>query len=155
MTMNLKKFLEENKIWHRFITKSRESGHTLESAELAGLDANRLAKSLVLLDEEKNAYLVIIPGPCKMNFEKARKGFGVKKLHLAPFEETKNYSGYEPGETPPIHHLVPMRTGLDKRFLQYETMYGGGGDKSLVVELKVADVVRLNKAIVSDFCSDS
>jgi Cys-tRNA(Pro)/Cys-tRNA(Cys) deacylase len=149
--MDLKEYLKENNIWHKFIEKMQESGHTIESARLSGVDANRLAKSLVLLDEDKKPYLIIIPGPCKLDFNKVRKVFNTKKLHLAPFDQAKNYSGYDPGETPPIHHLIQMKVGLDKRFTQYETMYGGGGDKKLIVELKVIDVIRLNNAIVDDF----
>ena len=112
--MDLKKYLRENGIWHNFIAKSKESGHTVESAQLAGVDPNRLSKSLVLLDEEKNAYLIIIPGTCKMDFGKVRKAFDIKKLHLCPFDEAKDYSGYEPGETPPIHHLKEMKVGFSQ-----------------------------------------
>jgi len=152
--MDLKKYLEENNIWHRFIEKPRPTQHTLESASMLNLPPERVSKSLVLLDGKRNPYVIIIPGNKKLDFKKVKTVFGLKKVHLALPDKAKNYSGYEPGETPPIHYLKPVKVGLDESFLQYETMYGGGGDKSLIIELKVADVVRLNKAVVAKFTLD-
>jgi Cys-tRNA(Pro)/Cys-tRNA(Cys) deacylase len=149
--MDLKRYLEENKVWHRFISKPRPSQQTLESASMTGLPPERVSKSLVLLDDKHNPYIIIIPGSKKLDFAKVKAVFGLKKVHLALPDDAKNYSGYEPGETPPIHHLKPVKVGLDESFLQYETMYGGGGDKSLIVELKVSDVIRLNGAVVAKF----
>ena len=152
--MDLKKYLEENKVWHRFISKPKPSQHTLESASMTGLPPERVSKSLVLLDEKHNPYIIIIPGSKKLDFSRVKTVFGLKKVHLALPDKAKNYSGYEPGETPPLHYLKTVKVGLDESFLQYETMYGGGGDKSLIVELKVADVASLNKAVVAKFTLD-
>jgi len=149
--MDLEKYLEEKGIWHRFIAKPKPTRHTLEAAALTNLDPNRLTKSLVLLDEKKNSYIIIIPGSKNLDFKKATAALGVKKLHLAPFEEAKNYSGYEPGETPPICYSNARKVGIDKSLLSFETIYGGGGRKDRIIELKTEDVVRENHALAGDF----
>ncbi|MBU5690069.1 MAG: YbaK/EbsC family protein [Candidatus Aenigmatarchaeota archaeon] len=148
----LKDYLERNGIWHRFIEKPFETGHTIESALSVNLDPERVSKSLVVLDSKNNAYVIIIPGNKKLNFTKVKKTFNLKKVHLALPEKARNYSGYDPGETPPLAYLNIKSVGLDKNFLKYDTIFGGGGNRKLIVELKVEDVIRLNKAIVDDFC---
>ncbi|MEM0473135.1 MAG: YbaK/EbsC family protein [Candidatus Aenigmatarchaeota archaeon] len=148
----LSEYLKSKGIWHRFIEKPIETSHTLESALSVNLDPQKVSKSLVVLDSKNNAYVVIIPGNKKLNFNKVKAAFNLKKVHLALPEKAKNYSGYDPGETPPLAYLNIKAVGLDKSFLKYETMFGGGGSKKLIVELKVDDVIKLNNAILDDFC---
>ena len=49
-----------------------------------------------------------------------------------------------------ILHALFIRGVVDKKFLEYESIYGGGGARNLLLELKVADVIRLNNAIIGD-----
>jgi Cys-tRNA(Pro)/Cys-tRNA(Cys) deacylase len=147
--MDLKKYLEENKIWYEFVQRE-ETIHAKDAAKSAGIELRLLSKSLVLLDQDKTPYIAIIPGNMKLSFNKIKSVLSVKKIRLCPFDETINYSGYLPGETPPVYHKANMKSVLDKHFLESEYMYGGGGERVLSVKLKVEDVIRLNSAVVED-----
>jgi len=147
--MELKKYLEQQEIWHNFVDKP-ETIHTADAAEKSGIELKRVTKSLVLLDQDKNPILAVIPGNSKLSFSKIKEAVGAKKIRLVPFEEAENYSGYLPGATPMIHHKVKMKVILDRKLLQYESIYGGGGERTKLLELKTADVVKLNRAIVAD-----
>jgi Cys-tRNA(Pro) deacylase len=147
--MNLQEYLEKEQIWHKFIEKP-ETIHTADAAEKAGIELKRVTKSLVLLDEDKNPILAIIPGDSKLSFSKLREAIGVKKVRLVPFEEAENYSGYLPGATPMVCHKIKMKTVLDKKLTQYESIYGGGGERTKLLELKTQDVIKLNNAIVAE-----
>jgi Cys-tRNA(Pro) deacylase len=149
MEQNIERYLEENKIWHNFIQKA-ETIHTADAAKAAGFDLKKLSKSLVLLDQDKNPLLAIIPGDCKLSFDKVRAIIGAKKVRLVPFEEAENYSGYPPGATPMIFHKVKMKVLFDKKFEKYDIIAGGGGGRSSLLELKTKDVIKLNNAIVAD-----
>jgi prolyl-tRNA editing enzyme YbaK/EbsC (Cys-tRNA(Pro) deacylase) len=59
--MDLENYLKENNIWHNFIEKP-ETIHTADASNVSGVDLNRLTKSLILLDQDHNPILVIIPG---------------------------------------------------------------------------------------------
>ena len=85
-----------------------------------------------------------------MSFSKVKEVISAKKVRLVSFEEAENYSGYLPGATPMIYHKVKMKVILDKKLIQYESIYGGGGERTKLLELKTDDVIRLNKAIVAD-----
>lgn len=149
--MNLKAELQKAGVWHRFIEKA-ETVHTADAAAAAGLQLNRVTKSLIFLDENQQPVLAIIPGDCKVNKGKLKVALGCKDVGLVPFEQAEKYSGYPPGATPPVFHKRQMRVAIDKRLLAHETIFGGGGSRNKLIELKPADVVQLNGAVVADIC---
>jgi len=146
--MELEQYLKQENIWYRFIDKS-ETIHTKDAAEKAGIELNKVTKALVLLDENKNPILAIIPGDCKLSFSKVKEATESKKVRLVPFEEAETYSGYLPGATPMVHHKIKMKVIIDKKLMQYKSIYGGGGERTKLLELKTDDVIKLNNAIDS------
>jgi len=147
--MELESYLKQGGIWHNFVDKP-ETVHTVDAAEKSGIELKRVTKSLVLLDQDKNLILAIIPGDSKLSFSKVKESIGAKKIRLVPFEDAENYSGYSPGATPMVYHKVKMKVVLDKKLLQYESIYGGGGERTKLLELKTADVIGLNEATIAD-----
>jgi Cys-tRNA(Pro) deacylase len=147
--MELENYLKQEGVWYKFIDKP-ETIHTADAAAKAGIEINRVTKALVLLDQDKNPILSIIPGDCKLSFSKVKDAAGAKKVRLVPFEEAENISGYLPGATPMVHHKIKMKVILDKKLVQYESIYGGGGERTRLLELKTDDVIRLNNAAVAD-----
>lgn len=147
--MELESYLIGNGIWHRFVEKP-ETVHTADAAKEAGIDLHKVTKSLVMLDQDKNTVLAIIPGDCKLSFPKARKVLGTEKLRLVPFEDAEKYSGYLPGATPMVCHKKEMKVVMDKKLSSLDTIYGGGGSRTRLLEMRTEDVVRLNRAVVAD-----
>lgn len=147
--MDLEEYLEKQEVWYNFIEKP-ETIHTVDAAQKAGIDLKRLTKSLVLLDDKKNPIMAIIPGDCKLSFKKVKNSIGTKKVRLVTFEEAKKYSGYLPGATPMVHHKVKMKVIIDEKLTKYDSIFGGGGVRTKLLELKTSDVVRLNKALMGD-----
>ncbi|MFH1722421.1 MAG: YbaK/EbsC family protein [Candidatus Altiarchaeota archaeon] len=147
--MKLEIYLKQEGVCYNFVDKP-ETIHTADAAAKTGIELNRVTKALVLLDHDKNPVLAIIPGDCKLSFVKLKEATGVKKIRLVPFEEAENYSGYPPGATPMIHHKIKMKVILDKKLMHYESIFGGGGERTKLLELKTEDVIRLNNAIVAD-----
>jgi prolyl-tRNA editing enzyme YbaK/EbsC (Cys-tRNA(Pro) deacylase) len=77
----------------------------------------------------------------------------VKKVRLVPFKKAENYSGYLPGATPMVFHKVKMKVVLEKKITQHKSIYGGGGERTKLLELKTSDVIRLNNAIIANITS--
>jgi Cys-tRNA(Pro) deacylase len=147
--MDLENFLLSNNIWHNYVEK-QETIHTADAALSASIDLQRVTKSLVLLDQDKNCILAIIPGNSKLSFQKVKDTIKVKKVRLVPFEDAEQYSGYLPGATPMVFHKAPMRVIMDTKLVQFESIYGGGGARTKLLELKTEDVIKINSAIVGD-----
>lgn len=144
---DLENYLEREGIWHRFIDKP-ETIHTKDAAEEAGVELKRLTKSLVMLDQDNNPILAIIPGDCRLDFEKVKGILNVEQIRMARMDEAGDYSGYPPGGTPMVHHKTRMKVVLDEKLAGYETIFGGGGSRDKLLELKTEDVIRLNGAEV-------
>ncbi|MDD5086255.1 MAG: aminoacyl-tRNA deacylase [Candidatus Nanoarchaeia archaeon] len=149
MDVKLEDYLKKNNIWYRFIEKP-ETIHTSDAAEKACVKLEKVTKSLILLDENKNAVLAIIPGDKKLSFSKLKNAVKSKKVRMVAFEDAEKYSGYLPGATPMVFHKLKMKVVVDKKLTQYESIYGGGGTRLKLLELKVEDVIKLNQAIVDD-----
>ena len=147
--MELEEYLRREGVWYNFVDKE-ETIHTADAAKKAGILLNRVTKALVLLDQDKNTIVAVIPGDCKLSFSKLKEAAGVKKIRLVPFEEAENYSGYPPGATPMVHHKTKMKVVLDKKLIQYKSIYGGGGERTKLLELKTDDVIRLNNAVIAE-----
>ena len=145
----LEKYLQENDVWYQFIEK-QETIHTVDAASQSGLDLRKITKSLVLLNQDKEPIMAIIPGDQKLSFGRVKIVSGSKKVRMVPFEEAENYSGYLPGATPMVYHKIKMKVLLDRNLTKYETIFGGGGERTKLLELKVDDVIKLNEAIIGD-----
>src|SRR5579875_1813905 len=100
----LEEYLESKGIWHRFITKPKETIHTADASALMGIDLNRLTKNLVSKTNEGEYVLLIVPGDKKVDLKKASQALGVRNVSLIPFDLAEEISGYAPGATPSLGH---------------------------------------------------
>ena len=151
--MNLIAYLQKNKIWHRILEKE-DTIHTADAAATTGIPLERVTKSLVFLAEKK-PILVIIPGTHRVDLTKLKNTLNIQKIHIVPFAQAKEYSGYLPGATPPIHHNQIMDVVIDKTVMRFKTVYGGGGTRDRLIELKTKDIQQLNSAKVADIATNS
>ena len=147
--MNLKQFLDNHKVWHQFVMKS-ETIHTADAANVAGIELHKVTKNLVSITDTGEYILLIVPGDSKVNLKEVAKMLGVKKVRLVPFSDAENISGYPPGGTPSVGHKTQMRTLIEKKLLNFETVYCGGGSRDKLLEIRVQDIIKLNDAIIAE-----
>jgi len=146
---DLERYLEQNGIWHRFISK-QETVHTADAARVAGVELCRLTKNLVSKTELGENVMLIVLGDRKVNLKAAAKALNVNRVNLVSFDQAENISGYPPGGTPSIGHMTKMRVVIDKVLLQYRTVYCGGGSRDKLLELRTEDIIKFNDSIVAD-----
>jgi Cys-tRNA(Pro) deacylase len=146
--MNLISYLKAKNIWFNILEK-RSTVHTAEAAAATGLPLERVTKSLVFFADGQPV-IAIIPGICKVDKGKLKAVLGARNVRIVSFAEAERYSGYPPGATPPVHHKKITRIVMDQRVMAFDTVYGGGGSRRKLIELKPQDIQRLNNAIVSD-----
>ena len=146
--LNLIAYLKGNNIWFNILEK-RSTVHTAEAATATGLPLERVTKSLVFIADGQPV-IAIIPGTCKVDKGKLKAVLGSRNVQIVSFAEAERYSGYPPGATPPIHHKEITQIVMDQRVLEFKTVYGGGGSRRKLIELKPLDIQRLNNAVVAD-----
>ena len=147
--MNLKQFLDNHKVWHQFVIKS-ETIHTADAANVTGIELHKVTKNLVSITDTGEYILLIVPGDSKVNLKEVAKMLNVKKVRLVPFSDAEKISGYPPGGTPSVGHKTQMKTLIEKKLLNFETVYCGGGSRDKLLEIRVQDIIKLNDAIIAE-----
>jgi len=150
--MDLEGFLKENKLWYRVIDKP-ETVHTADAAKATGFELHKVTKNLVSVTDTGEYVLLIVPGDTRVDLKAAAQALNARNIRLISFDQAEGISGYPPGGTPSIGHKTKMRTVVDESILSYDTVYCGGGSRDKMLEIKTADVVRLNNAIVAKIAS--
>lgn len=147
----LAKYLKDKGVWFRILEKET-TVHTADAAAKTGIPLERITKSLVFISNDI-PILAIVPGNCRVDEKKLTNALKLRNVELAPFDLAKKYSGYEPGATCPVCHKIE-RVVVDKRVLKHKTVFGGGGNRKRLIELKPKDIIKLNNAIVADISSE-
>jgi len=144
----LRRYLDDHNVWYK-IHKKESTVHTADAAAKTGISLDRITKSLVCLVGDK-AVVAIIPGNERLDNKKLARILGVKKARICPFDEAHKFSGYDPGATPPCCYRKIDRVIVDRKVLEMDTTYGGGGTRNSLLEIKPKDIVELNHALVED-----
>jgi Cys-tRNA(Pro)/Cys-tRNA(Cys) deacylase len=150
--MSLETYLEKNGVWHRFVEK-QETVHTADASQATGIDLHRITKNLISVTDTGEHVVLIVSGDRRVNLKEAASALGVKNVRLMPFDQSEPISGYPPGGTPSLGYKTSMRVVLDKELEGFDTFYCGGGSRDKLLEIKPADVIRLNGAIVTPISS--
>lgn len=109
----------------------------------------KIAKSIVMVDNFGNPLMVILPGNCKIKTKRIKEIFGLKDVRLAFPEEVKKFTNYEVGEVPPVFHGIE-RTIVDIKLLKNKIVFAGGGTKNAIIEMRIEDIIKLNKAKIGE-----
>ena len=151
--MSLEEYLKRNNIWHRFVEKT-ETVHTADASAVTGLDLHRITKNLVSVTDTGEHVVLIVPGDRRVDLGAAAKALGTRNVKLMPFDQSESLSGYPPGGTPSLGYKTRMRVVVDEELTRFETFYCGGGSRDRILEVRFADLVRLNDAIVAPISSE-
>lgn len=129
----------------------KEHTMTVEAAaEKLNIPKDHIIKSILVLNEKGEPFLVILNGDRRVSFQKVVQVTGSKNVRLAKAKEVKEILGYEVGGVPPIFHKNSVKTFVDERVLKYEYVVGGGGSTHALLKIRPKDIVSLTGAIVQD-----
>ena len=140
-----------NRLWHRFI-EFDEPVKTVDQAAKK-VTAERIAKSIILVDSDSLPLMVILPAKNRISYRKVKSLLNVKDVRLANEEEVLAYSGYPVGGVPPFNKV--KRALLDRQVLKNAISIVGGGDVNKLVELKTEDIVDKVSPIVADLTRET
>lgn len=121
-----------------------------EAAEAVGCQIGQIVKSLVFKTRySQKPVLVVASGPNRVNEKKVGELLG-EPLVKADAEFVRETTGFAIGGVPPLGHLQPIKTFVDKDLLQFESIWAAAGTPRSVFCLTPADLVKITGGKVID-----
>ena len=121
-----------------------------EAAEATGVNKNDVVKSLVFLSNSGEVIIAILRGDTKLDERKLAATINASGVTKATPNKILQETGYLVGGVPPIGHKKPIRTIIDKKVLEKEIVYAGGGSENHLLRISPPDIARVQNAVVAD-----
>jgi prolyl-tRNA editing enzyme YbaK/EbsC (Cys-tRNA(Pro) deacylase) len=136
------------------------------AAAALGVGADQIIKSLLFLlhlpdrPAGPQPVLVIVGGERRVDYRALAAHFGVsrKKVRMAAADVVLAVLGYPAGGVPPFGHRTKVPAIIDAALLASQaddraTVYAGGGDEGTMLEITLAELLRVVQPEVLDLTS--
>lgn len=146
------KLLKANKIdfsIHEYEHDTNAKSFGLEAAEKLNLRVEEVFKTLLVTDE-KNYFVAILPVHHQLNLKKVAQAVGAKKLKMSDPKDAERLTGYLVGGISPVGQKKRLKTVIDQSAGQLEKLYVSGGKRGLDIGLKPQDLAKVLSATFAD-----
>ena len=146
------KLLKANKIdfsIHEHEHDANAKSFGLEAAEKLNLRVEEVFKTLLVTDE-KNYFVAILPVHHQLNLKKVAQAVGAKKLKMSDPKDAERLTGYLVGGISPVGQKKRLKTVIDQSAVQLEKLYVSGGKRGLDIGLKPQDLAKVLSATFAD-----
>lgn len=121
------------------------------AAQAVGTEPDNIVKSILFLVGAEPVLAIT----CGQAYVERRQiaalyGVGRKKVKLATADEVLRESGYTVGAMPPFGHRQPLPTLIDRRVLERNEVYAGGGSDGTLLRIPPQVILRVTQARVLD-----
>ncbi len=127
-----------------------ERGGTAVSARELGVDEHAVIKTLVLEDDAKRPFVMLMHGDREVSLKTLARLLGVKTVAPCVPAEADRHSGYQVGGTSPFGTRKAMPVYLQSTIAALPFVYINGGRRGYLVGMTPADLERVLKPIRVD-----
>ncbi len=148
---DLANFMRDNDIPGEILTLEVPTPTVEAAAQAVGTSPENIVKS-ILFRINDGFILAITSGPAHIERRAIAAHFNVgrKKVKLADPGKVLQETGYQVGAMPPFGHHTPLPTLIDKRLLDKEQVYAGGGSDQTLMRIKPEEILAATQAQVLD-----
>ncbi len=115
----------------------------VEAAQSIGCRVGQIAKSLIFKGKHTNQpILIIASGPNRVNEKKIAKIVG-EPIGKADAAFVRQKTGFSIGGVPPVGHLFPVPSLIDKDLLEFPEIWAAAGTPHAVFALSPSDLIDL------------
>ena len=144
---NALRLLDARGIPYRLFTFSPGIHSATEVAQVLGLPAHQVYKTLVVLRTQGRPMLVMIAGDRELDLKRVAAAVGDKKVRMATQREAEALTGLQVGGISALALLGrPFDIFLDRAALALEQIVVSAGKRGMNVQLAVDDLLRITRA---------
>ena len=125
-----------------------EKGGTAVSARELGVDEHSVVKTLVMEDERKKPFIVLMHGDRQVSEKQLARIMSVKTVTPCTPDTAHKHTGYLVGGTSPFGTRTAMPVYMEATILDLPCMYINGGKRGYLVGIDPKDAVRLLKPVL-------
>ncbi len=125
-----------------------DRGGTAEGARQLGFPEHALVKTLIMEDENKRPFIVLMHGDREVSTRELARVRGVKRVAPCTPETAQRHSGYQVGGTSPFGTRKAMPVYMEESILELPAVYINGGKRGFLVGLAPAELVRVLKPVL-------
>jgi Cys-tRNA(Pro)/Cys-tRNA(Cys) deacylase len=120
------------------------------AAELLGLEADSVFKTIVLRGERTGPFVCVVPGSAEVDLKKAARAAGDKGATPLPLKELEPLTGYVRGGCSPIGMKKTLPTFIDETAGVFDCISVSAGRRGIQVIAAPEDIARLADAEFQD-----
>ena len=123
----------------------------IHAAESAGLEKEKVFKTIVVRNQEKQLFVFCLPAEFEISMKRARELTGSKDLELVKQDELLSLTGYIRGGCSPLGMKRKYPTFIEETALLEDSIYVSAGVRGMQIELKPEDLAISADAQFADF----
>ena len=153
---DLQAYMQQNSIPGEFLYLDIPTPTVETAARAVGTQPENIVKSILFLVDNQPV-LAITCGNHHVDRRPIARKFGVgrKRVKLATPEDVLQLAGFEVGAMPPFGHLRPIPTLIDRRVMEHNPVYAGGGAENALIRLNPGDIQKATGAQTMDLWAAS
>ena len=124
------------------------------AAEVLGLPAGQVFKTLVLRGAKTGYFVCCIPVDQEVDLKKAAKAVGDKKAEMLPMKDLLPVTGYLRGGCSPVGMKKAFPTVFDESVNNVPTVMVSAGKIGFQIECAPADLIKLVRAATAHITTD-
>ena len=137
---------------HEYSHDETSESYGLEAADKMGVTQERVFKTLIVILDNKELVVGIIPVSSMLSMKLIAKAVGAKKATMADKLDVERSTGYVLGGVSPLGQKKRLKTIIDSSANNYSTIYVSAGRRGLEIELSPADLAKLTNEKFVDIC---
>ncbi|MFA0813091.1 Cys-tRNA(Pro) deacylase [Microbulbifer epialgicus] len=137
---------------HEYKFEASAELYGLEAAEKLGQSARRVFKTLVVVLDNKEFSVGVIPVSSMLSMKRIAVATGVKRAFMATKADVKRSTGYILGGVSPLGQKKPLKTFIDSSVMNFDTIYISAGRRGLELEINPNDLITLTNGVCVELC---
>jgi Cys-tRNA(Pro) deacylase len=135
------RFLRDQKIaFEPHLYDYEEKGGTRRSSEELGVEEHSVVKTLVMEDESRKAFIVLMHGDYEVSTKQLARLLNVKSVKPCDVNTAQKHTGYVVGGTSPFGTRAKLPIFAEKTIFELPKIYINGGKRGFLVEINPQDL---------------